>query len=162
MSSWIDVEANRKALQTELKRRGFYKGAIDGKLWDQSADAIIAFRNSIGRKPATSNFNTQLLDDLGLTKEATVADSTIISGAIATAGDYLLNFISSKINWAAIALVGLAVGWINTRFGINVPPDIQNSVTGWLITGGGALIVVLRTWFNKPKVIAGTTVTVVK
>lgn len=162
MSSWISIEANRKALQTELARRGFYKGKIDGLLYEQSADAIIAFRKSIGRTPAVSNFNTQLLIDLGLTQEPPMADTTIISGAIATAGDYLLNFLSSKINWAAIALVGLAVGWINTRFGINVPPDIQNSVTGWLITGGGALIVLLRTFFNKPKVIAGTTVTVVK
>jgi len=54
--------------------------------------------------------------------------------------------------------VALAVSWINTRFGFNVPPDVQNWVTGLLVTGGAAVIMLLRTFFNAPKVMSGGTV----
>ena len=77
----------------------------------------------------------------------------------ATIIDYLLNMATSKINWAAAALVAVVVGWLNTKYGFNVPQDVQNYVTGLLVAGGGALIVILRTFFNKPKVIQGGTKT---
>ncbi len=45
------------------------------------------------------------------------------------------------------------VAYINTKFGFNVPQDVQNWVIGLIVTGGGALIMVLRTFFNAPKVV---------
>lgn len=73
----------------------------------------------------------------------------------ATIADYFLNFITSKINWAAGITVGLIVTWISTQFGFHVPPDVVTYVTGLIASGGFALVGILRTFFNKPKVVQG-------
>lgn len=154
MSHFIEIEANRKRLQQALrdaKRLGgspYYDGEIDGKLGGKSAAAIILYRkdHDLGAKPV---IDAQLLRALNLNTEPKMQ----LPNIGASLADYFLNFITSKINWAAMALVGLAVTWINTRFGIQVPAEVQNTVTGLLVTAGGALIVLLRTFFNAPKVV---------
>ena len=70
----------------------------------------------------------------------------------ATIFDYVINFLTSKIAWTATAMVAVVVGWVSTKFGIDVPADVQNQVTGLLVTGFGMLIAVLRTFFNSPKI----------
>lgn len=97
--------------------------------------------------PATGAFDERTLDAL-FPNSPTTAPKTIQ----ATIEDYVINFIQSKIVWAAGVLVALAVTWINTRFGFNVPTDIQNEVTGLLVGGFGALIMWLRTFADAPHV----------
>lgn len=153
MSSWIEREINRKELQIALQKRGLYKGPIDGILGQASLAAMQAFERQQGFT-ATSYFDPRILPRLGLTQETQMP----VSGVPAQIGDYILNLVQSKIAWAAAAMVALAVGWINTRFGFQVPQDIQNLVTGLIVSGGGALILILRGWFNNPKVVDGTVV----
>ena len=70
----------------------------------------------------------------------------------ATITDYFINFITSKINWAAGVTVGLIVTWISTRFGLTIPTAVADTVTGWIAAGGFALVGILRTFFNSPHV----------
>ncbi len=132
MSSWIDIEANRKALQTELQRRGFYKGAIDGKLYEQSADAIIAFRKSIGRTPATSNFNTQLLIDLGLTEDTTPKGNPVM-------GSILLSFLNSSVALGILRNILMALGAVLVTRGF-VDQNTLAEIVGGVLSAVSAVL----------------------
>lgn len=161
MSSWIDVEANRKRLQQALADKGLYKGAIDGILGQQSLSAMQAFERSLGFT-ATSYFDPRILPRLGLTQEPPMAENTIISGITATGADYLANFISSKIVWVSGIVVVALDSWVTTHWGLSVPDTVNGWVTAGIATVGGLVVMWLRTFANKPKVVAGTTVTVTK
>jgi len=76
--------------------------------------------------------------------------------------DYVLNGLTSKINWAAGAMVAALVLWLQTKFGFTLPQDLQNSITIILVSAFAFLIGVLRTFFNKPKVVEGQKVDPVK
>ena len=155
MSHFIDSLVNRKHLQQALaaaKKIGgspYYAGDIDGILGGKSALAISLYRKDHDLSEAAVIDNA-LLRSLNLTPETIVQLPQI--GA--TVADYFLNFITSKIAWAAAAMVAVAVAWINTRFGYNVPPEVQNTVTALIVSGFGALIMLLRTFANAPKVVS--------
>ena len=138
---------------------------VDGFIGPVTTAAVVQFQANNGIT-ADGNLNSKTLDALFNTMPAAtpVTPSNaggILAGLAATfrlpnigAGveDYILNFLTSKINGVAILLVATVVGWINTRFGFSVPGDIQNWVTGLLVSGGGLLIMALRTFWNKPVV----------
>lgn len=156
MAHYADSLDNRKRLQAALNAAGANPPLIvDGVLGALTADAIRAYRARIGLG-AGAVIDNKLLSSLNLTE--TIMDNNIVGGVIATGWDYLLNAASSKIVWAAGAMVAIIVGWISTKFGINIPPDQQQWVTGILVTAFGALIAWLRTFKNNPKVISGGTV----
>lgn len=68
MSSWIDIEANRKALQSALKDKGLYTGTIDGILGPKSLDGMQAVEQAIFI-PKTTYFDPRILPYLHLTPE---------------------------------------------------------------------------------------------
>lgn len=150
-------------VQTALKTNGYDPGPLDGLGGPLTDHAVLMFQSDQGLT-ATGKIDSPTLDALfnPKPKGPTMADSTIISGAVATAEDYFLNFISSKINWAAAVMVGVLVTFVSTHFGFTIPPDASQWLTVEIASGFAVLIGLLRTFFNKPKVIAGTAVTVVK
>ncbi len=159
------------ALQVALNSQAGAALATDGEFGTATKTAMQNYQRSHGLT-VSDQPTQQLLDSLHISLAADFPLQPIgqrsfnlpgfLDGPIASIGDYFINFATSKINGVAIALVALAVGWINTRFGFVVPEDIQNLVTGWLVAGGGALIVILRTFFNKPKVVQGVVVPTTK
>lgn len=159
MSSWIDILANRERLQRALNTALALDPPldVDGDLGPLSLKALQAAETKFGI-PVSTSFDNRILPYLHLTQESAVTNTNIFSGIGATAADYFLNFISSKINWTAAAMVAVVVGWISTKFGFTVPDGIQQEVTGLLVTGFAAVIALLRTFFNSPKVINGTVV----
>jgi len=62
----IDSDAIERGVQYELRRRGFYHGAIDGDIGPASRAAIRAFQADRGL-PITGTINRDLLRSLGLT-----------------------------------------------------------------------------------------------
>ncbi len=54
-----------RALQTELKKRGLYKGPIDGIYGSQTKAAVAKYQASIN-KPATGSVTTDVVEGLGL------------------------------------------------------------------------------------------------
>ncbi len=131
-------------VQTRLKQLGFDPGPIDGTAGAMTDAAVAKFQTSKG---ITS---TGTMDPLTLNALFPSSISDTPKTIQATIADYVLNFVKSKTVYAAGALVALAVTWINTRFGFNVPPEVQNTVTALLIAGFGALIGILQTFFNSP------------
>lgn len=165
MSSWIDVEANRKALQEALNTKllGLLVPPleVDGVLGQKSLVAMQMFQRKMHLLP-TNYFDPRILPYLGFSKEPPMAENTIISGITATGADYLANFISSKIVWVSGIVVVALDSWVTTHWGLAVPDTVNGWVTAGIATVGGLVVMWLRTFANKPKVVAGTTVTVTK
>lgn len=124
--------------QTELKQLGFYKGNLDGLSGPETAKAVVAFQESKGL-PTTGKLDPKSLSTL-FPGSAAGKPKTIT----ATLQDWVLNYAQSKIVWVAGTLAVAVLTWINTRFGIAVPPDVEKMVTGGLVTALTLVIAVLR------------------
>lgn len=78
----------------------------------------------------------------------------------AIASDYFFNWIQSKINiWAAalaLIIIGVLNGWLS-KLGIQLDDTQQKVVAAFLVAVMGVGVNILRTFFNKPKVVAGKT-----
>ncbi len=143
-----------KEVQQRLMKLGYDVGPSrdDGIAGTDTDKAVAKFQSDMKAKglrlEATGALDPDTLDALFPGAPITDKPKTIQ----ATAFDFFLNFIKSKTVYAAGALVVLIAGWVNTRFGINVPPEVQNTVTQLLVYAGAALIGILQTWFSSPHV----------
>ncbi len=133
-------------VQTKLKELGYYEGDLDNKGGTLTAAAVVEFQKANKIEPATGKLDPATLEALFPHK---VEPPKTIQ---ATFQDWILNGITSKTNWAAGAMVAAVVVWVNSRFGIQVPPDVEKAVTVLLVAVFGALIGVLRTRFDSPHV----------
>ncbi len=124
-------------VQTKLRELNLYSGDLDGLAGPKTAAAVVAFQESKGLTP------TGKLDpkSLGLLFPKAPEKPR---GIQATITDWVLNYAQSKIVWAAGLLVAAAVTWINTRFGFQVPPELENWVTTGLVSLFALIIAVLR------------------
>jgi peptidoglycan hydrolase-like protein with peptidoglycan-binding domain len=113
----------------------------DGEKGEKTTAAVVAWQTANGISPATGNLDPETLAKMFPAMERAANKPLSIQ---ATIQDWILNFAASKINQVAVALVALAVGWISTKFGFDVPPEVQNWVTSGLVVLGGAVIVFLR------------------
>jgi len=144
-------------LQEKLIDTGFPVGpsGADGIYGRDTTAAVVLFRKYHGLGDATTvvregDGTFELLFPELKKPKGTIMDLPVIGPSIR---DYFLNFITSKINWAAAALVTAVVSYIGTKWGFNVPDDVQKWVIGLLVSGGSALIMLLRTFWNAPKVV---------
>lgn len=126
-------------------------GEDDGRFGEKSLAAYNRFRASKGLGPVV-NTSMAELNAVLFPSPIPIKAPKGLNIMQATVLDYALNFLTSKIGWAAAAMVAVVVGWVSTKFGIEVPTDVQNQVTMLLVSGFGMLIAVLRTFFNSPKV----------
>lgn len=135
--------------QTALNKAGFGPIDVDGAAGPQTAEAVTKFQTAKGLTI------TGQLDDDTLTKlfpPRTSLEASGPRGIQATIQDWILNAVTSKINGVAAALAAAVLLWINTKFGLTVSPEIETWVTGGLVMVGTALIGLLRTFFNNPRV----------
>jgi peptidoglycan hydrolase-like protein with peptidoglycan-binding domain len=130
-----------KDVQLFLNRTDAAKLVADGEKGPATTAAVVAWQTSHGIDPATGNLDPITLAKMFPVMEREASKPLTIQ---ATIQDWVLNWAQSRIVWAAGALVALTLGWINTRFGITLPPDVEKLVTGLLVTAGGALIAFLR------------------
>lgn len=127
-------------VQTALKSLGFDPGVIDGAAGPKTAAAVVAFQESRSLTPNGKLDPTTLAKLFPSSLVASSGPRTIQ----ATVQDWALNWAQSKIVWAAGLLLATVLAWLNTRFGIQVSPEIENAVTGLLVTAGTAIIALLR------------------
>ena len=66
---WNDLA---ESVQSELARRGYYQGPVDGVIGSDSRQAIRAFQSAQGL-PATGSIDTKLLKALGITYKSGLA-----------------------------------------------------------------------------------------
>ena len=138
-------------VQEKLKSLGLYEGEVDGLAGPVTAAAVVAFQKSKGLT------ETGKLDNPTLSALFPSSVANRPTGIQATAIDWVLNYAQSKIVWAAGALAGAILIWVNTRLGLNLPPDVEKLVTQGLVLGGTALITLLRGWGkDTPRVSAKT------
>ncbi len=130
-----------KDVQLFLNRTSTAGLVADGEKGEKTTAAVVAWQTTHGIDPATGN-----LDPVTLAKMFPVMDNASSKPLTiqATAMDWVLNFVQSKINQVAVALAGLLFTWIATKFGFQVPADLQQWVTSGLAAAGLALIVFLR------------------
>ncbi len=131
-----------KDVQLYLNRTMGAGLTVDGEKGPATTEAVAKFQSEkMGMKPPTG-----ILDPRTLATMFPVMDQQSVKPLSIQAGikAWVLNFAQSRIVWAASALVGLAVAWINTRFGIQVSPEVYKLVTGLLVSAFGALIAALR------------------
>lgn len=140
---------NATALQTKLESLGYDVGpdGVDGVFGSDTQKALRKFQSDQAIPPTGQPDQRTIA--LLFPKAKPAKGLNIVEVKIA---DYFLNFITSKINWAAAAMVGIVVAWLNTKFGLQVPADVQAWVTGIIVTGFGLIIMYLRTFLNAPKV----------
>lgn len=124
-------------IQKVLKDQGYYTGDLDGLAGPKTSAAVVEFQKAKGL-PETGKVDPRTLS--AMFPKAATKPKTIV----ASLQDYVLNYAQSKIVWVAGVLVAAAVTWINTKFGIQVPPDLENWITGGIVTVGGLIIAVLR------------------
>lgn len=162
MTQRILTMAEALSIQRALNANGAQLDA-DGHFGPMTQAALMKFQTDHGLT-ADGNPSVETTTALGIPPIYTDPPPKPKGLNIVQAGiaDYVLNFLTSKIAWAAAAMVALAVTWINTRFGFNVPPDVQNTVTALLVSGFGALIMLLRTFFSAPKVVTKAPLIVTK
>lgn len=135
-----------KEAQEALNRAGVGPIDPDGNAGPQTAEAVTKYQTKNGLAV------TGLLDEPTLAKLFPASSGP--KGIQATIQDWIINAVTSKINGVALALVAVVVAWIQTKFGFNVPQDIQNNVTMLLVAAFAAAIGYLRTFLNTPHVSA--------
>jgi peptidoglycan endopeptidase LytE len=130
-------------VQVKLKELGFYKGDLDGLAGKMTAEAVVEFQKSKGL-PETGKLDPK---SLGMLFPKAESKPKTIKGMFS---DYVLNLIKSKSAWASAAFVAFLVSFLQTKFGLTLPPD----VVAWVTTGVGvlfaALIGVLESAFQAP------------
>jgi peptidoglycan hydrolase-like protein with peptidoglycan-binding domain len=133
-----------KDVQEALAALKYDVGDIDGAIGAKSSAAIAKFQEDKG---LTVN---------GIPDNATLKalfPSSIETGPRtiqATAMDWILNLVKSKSAWAAAAGAAAIVAFVNTRFGIQLPPDIVNLITTVLALAIAALVGLFQTFYNTP------------
>lgn len=129
-----------KDVQLFLNRTNAAGLLPDGEKGPATTAAVTAWQAEHGLTP------TGILDPATLGKMFPVMDNAAAKPLTiqATFQDWVLNFVQSKINQVAVAAVALAVGWISTKFGISVSPEIQQWVTSGIVVVAGSVIVLLR------------------
>lgn len=161
MNQYLDILANRKHFQLALIEAGktatppYNCGpdGADGNLGNDTAKAVVRFRASHGLS-AVAVTDAKMLQLLNLNNEGPMSNPNGIGiPAIgATLEDYLINAITSKINWFALLMTGVIVTFVNTRFGLNLDAATQNTITTVLTSVLLAGVGILRTFFNSPHV----------
>lgn len=124
-------------IQKVLKDAGYYTGDLDGLAGPKTSAAVVEFQKAKGL-PETGKVDPRTL--AALFPKAATKPKTIV----ASLQDYVLNYVNSKIVWAAGLLAATAIGWVSTRFGIQVPPDVETWITSGIVTLGTLIIAVLR------------------
>ena len=129
-----------KDVQSFLNRTNSAGLTLDGEKGPATTAAVAAWQASHGIEP------TGILDPATLAKMFPAMDNATAKPLTiqATVQDWVLNFVESKINQVAVGLLAAALLWINTRFGIQVSPEIEKLVLGLLVAGGTAVITLLR------------------
>ncbi len=131
-------------VQQALKSLGFDPGDIDGAIGIKTSGALSKFQETKGLVVnGTPDSPTLKALFPGPTGPRTIQ---------ATAWDWVLNFATSRVVWAAGAIVAAVAVWVNTKLGLNIPADLQNTITQLLVYGGMALIGLLRTFADSPHV----------
>ncbi len=113
---------------------------LDGEKGPATTAAVVAFQKANNLK------ETGIVDEFTLAKlfPEDGHERGETHTIQATLQDWVLNFFASKINQVAVAGVALAVGWISTKFGVQVSPEVQQWVTSGIVVLGGSVIVFLR------------------
>ena len=132
-------------IQVQLQKLGFYAGEVDGLAGKITAEAVVAFQES-KNLPATGKVDPVTLAALFPGVIQSYSPKTIKGKLI----DYVLNLVKSKTVWAATIAVAALVGWVNGQFGIEVTPEVQDTVTTLLSTGLLALVGLFQSAFNSP------------
>jgi len=132
-------------IQRKLQELGLYLGEVDGLAGKVTSEAVVAFQKTKGL-PETGKVDPVTLAALFPGTMTNYSPTTIKGKMI----DYVLNLVKSKTVWAATALVGLLITWVNGQFGIQVDPATEATVTTLISTGLLALIGVLQSAFNSP------------
>lgn len=148
---------NVTQIQQRLIALGYLRpGEDDGKFGPKSLDAYNHWRASKGAAPVNAASLSQLDRDLfpeDYPNPKGTIMNTVIQSIGATASDYFLNFITSKINWAAAAMVGFLVTFVGTKFGFTISPEMAQWMTVEIAAVFGAIIMWLRTFKNSPRVV---------
>lgn len=156
------------ALQRQLIAKGFLdaldssgKSNIDGVFGTVTQAALVKYQESIPGLTPTGQPDDPTMQSLGLApKTPEVVKWSLPTFSIpAIFSDYVLNYITSKINWASTAGAVLIIGVLNGLLG-KVGIQLDNSATVALAAFllailNGVIVPILRTFFNKPKVVAG-------
>jgi peptidoglycan hydrolase-like protein with peptidoglycan-binding domain len=133
-------------IQEALKALKLYKGDIDGAIGPVSSEAIGKFQEA-KNLPVTGIPDPETLKLLFPGPASTGPRSIQV-----TMQDWMLNLVLSKTNWAAAAMVGVLVTFLNTKFGLNIDAKAQTALTVLIASGFATLIGVLQTRFNSPHV----------
>lgn len=131
-------------VQQRLKDLGFDPGPIDGAAGTMTDAAVAKFQTSKGL-PSTGTLDSNTLN--ALFPGPVTSSPKTIQGTIT---DYILNLVKSKSAWAAAAGAAAIVAWINTRFGLNLGPDVQNLITGILAAILAVAVGFFQTFMNSP------------
>lgn len=132
-------------IQTQLQKLGFYAGEVDGLAGKITSEAVVAFQASKGL-PESGKVDPSTLVALFPGVVQSYSPTTIKGKLI----DYALNLVKSKTVWASTVLVAALIGWVNGQFGIEVTPEVQDTVTTLISTGLLALVGILQSAFNSP------------
>lgn len=142
-------------VQRYLNAKGFGPLVVDGEKGPATTEAVSKFqKDRMAMDPPTGILDPTTLAAMFPEKDRATTKPLTIQAKLE---DYILNLVQSKINVAAVALVGLVVAWINTRFGFKVPQELVNWITGGLVALGGSLIVWWRTRGTDPSKISSVT-----
>ncbi len=157
------------ALQRTLITKGFLdaldasgKTNVDGVFGTVTQAALVKYQESAHLTP-TGQPDDATMQSLGLAPKppAVVKWSLPTFSIPAFASDYILNFITSKINWASMVGGVFIIGVLNgllSHVGIQLDSSATVAVSALLLAMlNGIVIPILRTFFNKPVVVAGKT-----
>jgi len=131
-------------VQAKLKSLGFYAGEVDGLAGKLTAEAVVAFQKSKGL-PETGKLDPASLAAL-FPSTVTTQPRTIK----AMFSDYVLNLLKSKTAWASAALVGVLVTFVQTKFGLTLPADVQATITTVIGLALAGVIGLLQAAFQNP------------
>ncbi len=133
-------------IQARLKTLGFDPGLIDGLGGERTSRAVAAFQQSKGIAE-TGKVDPGTLK--ALFPQVEITGPNTIKAKLT---DWLLNMVTSKINGVAAAMVAAIAVWVTTKFGITIDDQVKDAVTLLLTSAAGGLILILRTFFNNPRV----------
>lgn len=133
---------------------------VDGVFGTVTQAALIKFQDE-NNLDETGQPDDRTMIALGLkTQPPAVVKWSLPSFSIpAIFSDYILNYITSKVNWASTAGAVIIIGVLNDLLGkVGIQLDSQATValSAFLLAIlNGVVVPILRTFFNKPKVIDG-------
>lgn len=119
----------------------------DGKAGTLTDAAVAKFQAATPGLAVNGTLTPETLDALF---PAAANDNGVPKTITGTIQDYILNLVLSKTNWAAAAMVGALVAFLNTKFGLNIDEKTQAALTVLIAGAFAALIGLLQTAFNSP------------